>query len=148
MPCVGLIPFLRYPLETLCLYGFPDPFLQVIHRIFWKLVFFGLFLGFSFLCPSISINISWLHYTRSYKIDNIWFLFWQKIPIFLRCCVSFPIFITGNFFAQHLSIKILQFNHPFYFLPVPSSNKKSHLNFHIVCITVIKNIRQFLLIFS
>ena len=34
MPCLGLTSFLRYLLETLCLCGFPAPFLQVIHRIF------------------------------------------------------------------------------------------------------------------
>ena len=34
MPFFGLTPFLQYPLGALCLCGFPDPFLQVIHRIF------------------------------------------------------------------------------------------------------------------
>jgi len=34
MPFIGLTPFLRYPLGSLCLCGFPDLFLQVIHRIF------------------------------------------------------------------------------------------------------------------
>ena len=34
MPFIRLTPFLRYPLEPLCLCGFPDLFLQVIHRIF------------------------------------------------------------------------------------------------------------------
>ena len=31
MPCLGPIPFLRYPLETLCLYGFSDLFLHKKH---------------------------------------------------------------------------------------------------------------------
>lgn len=53
-----LTSFPRYPLGILCLCGFPDPFLPIIHRIFWKSLFFSLFLDFSFLPSSKWINIS------------------------------------------------------------------------------------------
>ena len=46
-PTSGFLHFYGTPPETLCLCGFPDPFLQVIHRIFWKLAFFPHFLGSS-----------------------------------------------------------------------------------------------------
>ena len=47
MPSTGLLSFLRYPLGTLDFSGFRELFLQVINRIFCKLLFLLLFLCLS-----------------------------------------------------------------------------------------------------
>ena len=114
MPYLGLTPFLRYPLETLCLCGFPDPFLQVIHRIFWKLAFFGHFFGLSAFIVSLhqlstelslfSICINYILLNgKSQSLSCIFCKYeWSECEILFRKIVTTFFYVVDPIIRQQL----------------------------------------------